>query len=141
MKFYFYSMTGLFVLLLFLLDGSIVLFGNEIVEAQPKYCNRTDVSNFVGCILGYTKTFYNYTEIYYDKDLILNETQLRETGGDCSEWGNYYKVEAEKRGLNAQIVDFYNGTNIGHRVVIVYNENMSEYCFIDNLRYSCNGLG
>ncbi len=101
-------------------------------------CNSSSVEKATKCLVEFVTPFYNYTVRRGTKPISISE--LKESGGDCSEWGDLYLMMAQGIGLNSQKISFF-GPDKGHRITLVYDDNLTQYCIIDATQYSCFELG
>src|SRR3989344_6675731 len=68
----------------------------EIVET----CNGGNISETSSCVVKITSRFYKYNEENIGKNLTFDE--LKEEGGVCSSWSNYYGEIGGNLGYNAK---------------------------------------
>jgi len=123
---------GILVLLTVILIIAIYFgffYSAPTIEA-PSECGNQSVEDTSECLVNYVKGFYIYNITQGENSLL--EEELRTSGGDCSEWGVFYKETVEDLGFKAQLIDFFNG-HLGHRIVLVWDKNY-RYCVIDQIK-------
>lgn len=85
------------------------------------------------------REFWKYNITNLKTDLTLEE--LKEQGGVCWHYSNWYVEQAKERGLYGKEVRFFGDDN-GHSIAIIYDKNLTEYCVMDQVvRPVCFELG
>ena len=97
-------------------------------------CSNLSFEDSVTCMNAYIKSMYNYTirdeNRYNSTDGNLEDIKMN--GGDCYDWSNLYVTLAQNVGLEGIPVSFFpENKTIGHRIAIIYNQKMNEYCVLD----------
>lgn len=100
-------------------------------------CENKTLRETSECLRDYVKTFYNYTFRTVEEK---NITKILESGGDCSEYSYVYKTYLTNLGFLTKEINIHpndNDLEIGHRFLIAWDKNLTEYCKIDLLKISC----
>jgi hypothetical protein len=106
--------------------------------------NVSDCRNFsfydaVSCLIEFVEPFYNYT-VTKDRDRSFEE--IKADGGDCYDYSNLFEDLAISIGLQARTFSMFDEDDTrGHRVVVMWDVNLTGYCIIDTLDAVCNTLG
>jgi hypothetical protein len=79
------------------------------------------------------KDNYNYTREFNKNAITIDE--LREQGGNCVNYANFYNTFALEHGYLAQNVSVSQGTGRAHRIAIV--SDITGYCVADQRRLFC----
>lgn len=131
-KISFFILFALFLFMCFFVIY-ISLFPELIPESmrigaeEVNDCKNMSLEDTAYCLRDYVSTFYKYREL---NDWInLNETELKEFGGDCRNWAFYYKKLANKIGYEAETFSFMVNEDFGHRFAIILSEE--GYCTLD----------
>jgi len=85
------------------------------------------------CLRDYVRTFYNYT---IRSDIIRTDENIKQYGGDCHDYTLMYIRMFKRLGYNTKKINFY-GNDSGHTFVLVWDENIDEYCKVDLLNAHC----
>jgi hypothetical protein len=106
--------------------------------AQPnisltKNCSSGDLTTDMNCLNEKLNGFYKYNLSQAGK--LLTEKQMIEDGGVCSHYSEWYKINAQKMGYNAQTIVMKAADNMYHEIAIV-SGNYS-YCVMDQSVIGC----
>lgn len=86
------------------------------------------------------KTFFYYNESNIGKE--ITEKELKEQGGVCKHYAEWYIKRAKEQGLFGKPIIFFGTERIGHEVALIWNANLTEYCILDQDKLiGCNLLG
>jgi len=77
---------------------------------------------------------YNYTTEFYGENINMSYEEIKEKGGDCSEWSTYAVNWFRQYNVSAELNTICN-ENFCHGNALVYD--MDEYCYIDAYTYKC----
>lgn len=85
------------------------------------------------------KGFWNYNES--NLRVKLSEEELKEQGGVCWHYSDWYVKQAEERGLLGKKIEFWGSGEVGHAVAIIYDKEINSYCLVDQSSIPlCNKL-
>jgi hypothetical protein len=101
--------------------------------------NESNLSlrDFSDIALAELETFYYYNESNVGKELTLE--QLKEEGGVCDHYATWYVNKFIEHGYRAKEIDFYTEDK-GHEIALVWDNNLTEYCVLDQLERRCTSL-
>ena len=99
-------------------------------------CNNLSLEDSAYCLRDYVSTFYNYT-VRDDTDKTLEDIKMN--GGDCYDYSLLYEKLAKSLGFYADTKPIYTETE-GHRFAIMWNEDLTEYCILEQLSVKCQSL-
>jgi len=131
----FYILLCLCIFLIFFLLYFVLTYPDIFPESMKidakeiSDCENLNIEDTSYCLRDYVSTFFKYTETDDWKN--LNETELKEYGGDCRNWAFYYKQLAEGLGYEAETFTFMINQGFGHRFTVIYSEE--GYCRLDML--------
>lgn len=141
-----------FYLSLILLGFSMFLFGYllsefDIIEnalgaqfgdppEEIYECNGNSLIEDVYCVNDYVKSIFQYVE---REDIPKSFEDLKENGGDCYDWSRLYAEVFNAKGYNVREEVLLAGKN-GHVFVIVWDDELSEYCLVDQEEVECFGI-
>lgn len=81
---------------------------------------------------------YNISNIRKD----LSDEELKEEGGVCWQYSDWYVEQAKSRGLMGKKIEFWGSEDIGHAIAIVYDKEISQYCILDQMTTpKCTRMG
>lgn len=132
------TLVGTFCALLFL--GGIFYErwdGNLGPLVKGENSENVTLQEFSILALDELKDFYHYNSSNIGKDLNMDE--LKAQGGVCEHYSNWYVDKFKEKGFNAKQITFY-GTEKGHAITIAWNDNLTEYCVLDQLERRCTSL-
>ena len=122
---------------IFLIGFLIGFFIYGIVTYEDSYepkqtikeleCKGLGLINTSKCLVNNVNQFYSYTDT--DDKINLTEEELKEKGGDCNNWANYYVKKFKELGFYGNIAIFDIDKETSHVVAIISNEK--GYCVID----------
>lgn len=111
-----------------------------ILEASPKLdpnksalCYSDSLSESAYCLKEQVEEFYNYN--LTNKDKTLTDTQLKEIGGVCKHYAEYYKEKMLDIGFYAKTISFPLDKNVSHMIAIASVSD--SYCVLDQLSIDC----
>jgi hypothetical protein len=95
-----------------------------------------------------TETFRMWNELkefwYFNESNIRNkltQEELKEEGGVCWHYSDWYVEEAKKKGLMGKKIEFWGSGEVGHSVAIIYDKDIDQYCLVDQTSTpKCNKL-
>lgn len=99
-------------------------------------CNKTKLESSVDCLVNNVRDWY-YFNMSNQKN-ILNDNELKEQGGVCWHYAEWYKNQFMAFGFGAKTITIDSNEDwTGHRITLVYNYEHSTYCIIDQRNYQC----
>ena len=109
-------------------------------NAEYSTCNNLSLSETSNCLKNDLNEWYFYNLSNMDKELSIS--QLKESGGVCTHFSNWYKDNYINLGFNAKLIDL-SSDDIRHEFVIAWTKNLSngEYCIADQTKTACFNLG
>jgi hypothetical protein len=96
-------------------------------------CQNLSLKKTVNCVVDYVSGFYKYN--LTDDSVNLSFEQLRNRGGDCKDWSEFYVKEFIDYGFKAEMIIFNVDSKTNHAYVNVHDE--SGYCVVGALNYDC----
>ncbi len=128
-------------LLLFVLSAPIVMAEFETndfedVEGIAEFCVDIDILGASTCAVDATKEFYQYNLDNIGRELDFQT--LKDQGGVCSSWSDYYNQIGEKLGYNTEEVIVKTEEGLYHQFSVWSNQE--KYCVIDQTEVFCIGL-
>ena len=135
------TLLVVFILVLIILITPIILAQyskDEISEIDDvaNSCRDSSLEDAGSCVVKITSDFYKYNVENVGKDLSFSE--LKEEGGVCSSWSEYYTEIGKNLGYNAENVIISISENIDHEFSVWSNEK--SYCVIDQISINCTEL-
>lgn len=131
------SITILSILLLiFAVPFAEGYFEKEKIQSSldiSDACRELGLLDSTACVTQLTKTFYKYNLDNLGKD--LDFTTLKEQGGVCSSWSNYYNKIGKELGYNTRNVIIKVTDDFSHEFNVWSDEN--RYCIIDQTEAVC----
>ena len=106
-------------------------------KINTENCNNLSLEDSAICLRDYVKTFYNYT-VRDDTEKTLEDIKLN--GGDCYDYSLLYEKLAKGLGFYSDTKSIFT-ENEGHKFAIIWNDNLTNYCTIDQLTVNCMELG
>ena len=106
------------------------------VEDVENSCKGLSIEEASSCVVKETSSFYKYNIDNVGKNLTFDE--LKEEGGVCSSWSDYYTEIGKNLGYNAKNVLIPVSENIYHEFSVWSNEE--SYCVIDQTSINCTKL-
>ena len=94
---------------------------------NPLNESYTDVKEFSEDIIDYISIKYNYTP---RSDIIRDDLDILDNGGDCYDWANMYVRWAEDKGFYGETPFLGVSTKSGHTFAVIYDDNL-DYCILD----------
>lgn len=117
------------------------LIKDTLNKVQGKYvqidgCNNLSLENTAYCLRDNTREFYSYN---LTQDIIkLSLEELKENGGDCKNWAEYYIDQASALGFNAMRPSILTGMKKAHTFAIISDD--TGYCLIDQMVVDCHRI-
>jgi len=105
----------------------------ENVEEIVASCQNRGVEDSSKCVLDITKGFYKYNIDNVSQDLTFDE--LKEEGGVCSSWSDYYSDIGKSLGFNTKNVVIPVEGNVYHEFSVWSAEDA--YCVLDQTEVMC----
>jgi hypothetical protein len=104
-------------------------------------CSGLDLITSAKCLNKEVNNFFKYNLSNNGKNLSVEE--LKSEGGTCLEWSKYFIDNAINLGFHGEQVSFWNKNKTeGHAIALVYNNNLTEYCILDQTNLiGCGRLG
>lgn len=94
-------------------------------KIEINQCENLTLEDAVYCLRDYINGFYRYVP---RNDTFSSLEDLKENGGDCSDYSLLYKNLAESLGLKAKIINIYPDEGVGHAFAIIWDKNLTGYC-------------
>jgi len=101
-----------------------------------RFCVNTDIVDASRCVVGVTNQFYKYNIDNIGKELDFQT--LKNDGGVCESWSNYYDEIGRKLGYNTEEIIIKTSEDLYHQFSIWSNED--KYCIIDQTSVYCIDL-
>jgi hypothetical protein len=110
----------------------------ENVEDIVNSCLNMSLEDSSKCVLDITKGFYKYNIDNVSRDLTFNE--LKEEGGVCSSWSDYYSEIGSQLGFKTKnvIIPTSQSENIYHEFSVWSSKE--GYCVLDQTELMCVDL-
>jgi len=105
---------------------------NDIMDVSNA-CLDMDILDASECATEITSRFYKYNEDNLGKELDFQT--LKEEGGVCSSWSDYYGEVGENLGYNTRNVLIHISGNLYHEFNVWSNED--GYCVLDQTKVTC----
>lgn len=134
-----FTLIILSVILLILVTPLILgYFSNEVNDIQDvsDACLNIDLLDASECAVEITSRFYKYNIDNLGKDLDFQT--LKEEGGVCSSWSDYYNEVGKNLGYNTENVVIHMFDNVYHEFNVWSNED--SYCVLDQTQVTCFGF-
>jgi hypothetical protein len=109
---------------------------NILGKVFPENCSGLDLIKTANCLQGKLIDFYYYNITNTGKELTFE--QLKEQGGVCSHYSEWYSNQAEQLGFNADKVIFQYSPTERHEISII--SDSTGYCTMDQLNVNCVGF-
>lgn len=128
-------------LLLFVISAPVVIAefesGNfQNIDEIAAFCVSTDIFEASTCVVDVTNEFYKYNIDNVGKDLDFQT--LKEQGGVCSSWSNYYDQIGKRLGYNTEEVIVQAEEGLFHQFSVWSNKD--RYCVLDQTNVFCVDL-
>lgn len=127
----------IWVVLVILLIGVIYNFP-RLTGLESNENNKCDITNSslieqVNCLRMEQGKWWKYNASNKAKYIIdnIDWDVIKEEGGVCRHSVVWYVEEAKNMGLLARQINFFPHDGMGHAVALIYDENMSGYCILD----------
>lgn len=88
-------------------------------------CQNLSLEKSAYCLRDYVNDFYKYVP---RNETFSSLKDLKENGGDCSDYSKLYRSMAEQLDLKATIVNIFPDKGEGHSFAIIYDRNLTGYC-------------
>ncbi len=123
------------ILLTMLIPLTLAYFNDspKSIQEISEFCNKENISEASSCVVKITSEFYKYNEENIGKNLTFDE--LKEEGGVCSSWSDYYNEIGRSLGYNTSNVTVPISGFVYHRLSVWSDEN--GYCILDQTEFSC----
>lgn len=116
-------------------NSNIQLILTKSEVTNPNQCSTESLSSSAYCLRDYISTFYDY-QIREDTEKTLED--ISENGGDCYDYTKLYNKLFTRLGYQTKEVTLYDKKEtVGHTALVVWNDNLTEYCNIDMLKVNC----
>ena len=96
-------------------------------------CQNLNLKDSGKCVIDITDNFYKYNLENVGKNLNFNE--LKEQGGVCSNWSEYYSELGNKLGFNTRNIIIPLSNDLYHAFSVWSSDN--GYCVLDQIKISC----
>jgi len=108
----------------------------DTIEGIISSCKDLDLKNSSECVLGITKDFYKYNIDNVGRTLSFPE--LRDEGGVCSSWSEYYSEIGKNLGFSTRDIIVPIDDYSVHEFSVWSSE--TGYCILDQTKLMCVGL-
>ena len=90
------------------------------------------------CLKNNLMGYYKY-KVRIGENNTYNITDILQNGGDCTEYSYFYKTMLERLGYKTENIIMYPKDNdyFGHMFVLAYDNNVNEYCILDQMNVEC----
>ena len=112
--------------------------GNIDLSSKTDTSSNYSLEEYSLVALDELKTFYKYNSSNVGED--LTDEQLKTEGGVCDHYATWYVNKFKENGFEGKEIDLYGDTR-GHAIALVWDNNLTEYCLLDQLERSCIRLG
>jgi hypothetical protein len=129
----------LFITILILLIPLTLAYFNETpqsIEEVANYCKGKNLSESTSCVVKITSKFYKYNLDNIGREMTFE--QLKEEGGVCSSWSDYYSQIGELLGYKSRNITIPLSKEVSHEFSVWSDEN--GYCILDQTEVSCFDL-
>lgn len=92
-------------------------------------CSNQSFMQAIRCLNSDFSSWFKYNVSNIDKE--LSEADFKALGGVCSQASEWYVKSADKLGFYGITVKLFSNSPVGHEIAILYDENISSYCVID----------
>ena len=117
--------------------GAIPLPIYSTSQTSLPLCENLSLVGTANCLQSELSLFYHYNSSQVGKS--LNESQLKQDGGVCSHYSNWYAVQAKSLGFYADVpIIQINETN-SHQIAIISNQE--GWCALDQTDVRCWEFG
>lgn len=124
---------------IYLLNAYNVLSNSVILTENPK-CNKTNsLFSDSACLNEEIQKIYKFNLSNYG--MILTDKELKEIGGVCTHFAEWYRKQLYKLGYESDV--FYiraRGEYGGHAFTIAWDKNRSTYCILEQTEFHCFSL-
>lgn len=112
-------------------------------------CSDLNLEQTAKCLRNEVADFYYYN-ISNKNNTGLSQEELKSEGGVCWQYADYYIRRAVDLGFYSKNINFWSdGTTnrkgnkdyIGHSIAMIWDKDLSGYCFIDQTEYYCFKFG
>lgn len=136
----FYLLFGMNLIQWVLTEQQGIRTDKTMSEQIKTKCDYSTLEGSVSCLVEDVNTWYYYN-ISNTQNVRLSEVELKEQGGVCWQYAEWYEDKLQQFGYYAYTTDLdsHNGWS-GHRFTIAYNSDNSQYCVIDQISYQCFNL-
>lgn len=102
-------------------------------------CSNQSLSDAIECLNTNLTSWFKYNINQTGKT--LSELDFVTFGGVCVHASEWYVSKVQELGYNAKTITIVGDKGaIGHMFAVAWNDNVSEYCVIDQTSYDCRRL-
>ena len=134
------SIIILFILLLVFTvpfaKGYIDQKKTESIESIANSCSEKNLLDSAECVTELTKQFYKYNWDNLDKELDFQT--LKEQGGVCTSWSDYYNKIGQSLGFYTENIIIQVDDGLSHEFNVWSNKD--QYCILDQTEIICIGF-
>ena len=134
------SIIILFILLLVFTvpfaKGYIDQKKTESIESIANSCSEKNLLDSAECVTELTKQFYKYNWDNLDKELDFQN--LKEQGGVCTSWSDYYNKIGQSLGFYTENIIIQVDDGLSHEFNVWSNKD--QYCILDQTEIICIGF-
>jgi len=106
------------------------IFKQHITASSVSDCSKDNLITSVECLRNNFTSWFHFNITAAGVE--LNESELKQNGGVCSHASEWYVSQAKQLGYYGKTITFYAKNMImGHEIALVYADNLSSYCLID----------
>jgi len=106
------------------------------VENIAKACSSENLLESAECVTQLTRQFYKYNWDNLDKELDFQT--LKEQGGVCTSWSDYYNEVGQNLGFYTENIIIKVEDGLSHEFNVWSNKD--QYCILDQTEATCIGF-
>ena len=92
-------------------------------------CSNLSLQEATVCLNNELSSWWQYNLTNINKT--LSEAELKAFGGVCSHAAKWYVEKAQSLGFLGKEVKFWGDPELGHDIALLYDRNLTQYCFVD----------
>lgn len=131
-----------FTIILFIVVGVIIFHpqSKQVPNSRQEIvddCQGLLLFETVECVNKHISSFYKFKE--NDDNIKIPFNQLRDEGGDCKDWSEFWSETLSDLGYMNKFNVMSNGVDFAHVNILTWNFNGEErtYCLIDEINFEC----
>ena len=108
----------------------------ESIESIANSCSEKNLLDSAECVAELTRQFYKYNWDNLDKELDFQT--LKEQGGVCTSWSDYYNTVGQSLGFYTENIIIQVDDGLSHEFNVWSNKD--QYCILDQTEIICIGF-